>query len=128
MPAINEVLALWPLLAAVLSLGFFVGWFAREIVLRIRRGPVLERLLLADKMFLINEQDIARQVEATDKHIALMRSISESSAQAADLASDQMRDFLERFIDIYGENAVPQLIRDASDGVKRLAGAPSPRP
>jgi hypothetical protein len=70
---------------------------------------------------LIDERDIKRQVEATEEHIKLMRSISESADRAAELTSKQMEHFLDRFSDIYGENKVPNLIEDASHGVRRLS-------
>lgn len=128
MPAFTEFQDQWALCAAVLAVGFILGWLARTLPLRLKRQAIVNQLDLADTLFLINEDAIDRQVKATDKHIALMRSISESSAQAAELASAQMSDFLASFKDIYGENVVPRVIRKVREDVKRLDGGGDMRP
>lgn len=114
MPILEQVADQWILFAVVLAAGIAAGWFARERLLKIRQRPILARLELADKFLLIDENDVARQVSATNKHIELLHSISEASIRAADLANRQMKDFMDRFVEIYGDKLVPELIRDAT--------------
>ncbi|MDZ7627229.1 MAG: hypothetical protein U5J99_02330 [Parvularculaceae bacterium] len=120
MPTINEVMNLWPLLAAVLTVGLVVGWFGRQLLLRGRSKELLDLLYSARGKFIVDERMVVRHMEFISNQVNQMRASADAQIRAANLTVERMEEFETQLMNLYVENIIPDDLEKGTNLVRKL--------
>ncbi len=73
------------------------------------------------KVFLINEQSVAKQIQFAVDMMETLRKFSDASQSASKLAEDRVREYRQEFIELYKDNLVPDILDDVKAHVTKLS-------